>query len=221
MSVINDSFWSLQLDPSRTIPLTPEEPEDFIHEISGRILCGDARTDRDHIAGMFRVYYADFELGQNHNVSAHYILDAHQHTLDYAEAVLDSDGAPFPRRLYNLLGDDIWNFNLLILDRVELLPRYRGNSSGLIVLRSLIERFGAGAGVVGMKPFPLQFEPKASNDSKWRRRLKLEEFPSDIKRSTRKLRAYYERLGFVPMKSTSFMFLSMSWALPSVQQLRS
>lgn len=110
MSVINDSFWSLQLDPSRTIPLTPEEPEDFIHEISGRILCGDARTDRDHIAGMFRVYYADFELGQNHNVSAHYILDAHQHTLDYAEAVLDSDGAPFPRRLYNLLGDDIWNF---------------------------------------------------------------------------------------------------------------
>lgn len=80
-----------------------------------------------------------------------------------------------------VLGDDIWNFNLLILDRVELLPRYRGNSSGLIVLRSLIERFGAGAGVVGMKPFPLQFEPKASNDSKWRRRLKLEEFPSDIK----------------------------------------
>jgi hypothetical protein len=166
MNVIDDSLWSLQLEPSRPIPLTPEEPEDFIHEICGRILCWNQNGAKEQTAGRFRVYYADFELGQNHNVSAHYILDAHQHTFDYAKAVLDSDGAPFSRRLYNLLGDDIWNFNFLILDRVELLPRFRGSGVGLFVLWSLIERFGAGAGVVGMKPFPLQFEPQESNDSK-------------------------------------------------------
>src|SRR5687768_5970786 len=41
-------------------------------------------------------------------------------------------------------------FNLLILDRVEILPKYRGGGVGLLVLTALIERFGAGAGVVGM-----------------------------------------------------------------------
>ena len=71
-------------------------------------------------------YYADFELGQNHNVRAREILDTYQHTFDYADAVLDSDETSFSRRLHNLLGNDIENFNFLILDRVELLPKHRG-----------------------------------------------------------------------------------------------
>jgi hypothetical protein len=59
----------------------------------------DQNGAKEQTAGRFRVYYADFELGQNHNVSAHYILDAHQHTFDYAKAVLDSDGVLFQAAL--------------------------------------------------------------------------------------------------------------------------
>ena len=71
-----------------------------------------------------------------------------------------------------------------------------------------------------MKPFPLQLERKDATDSRWRRRLRLEQFPSDSKISTRKLRNYYHRLGFVPMTSTPFMFRSLSWAPPTTEQLR-
>ena len=219
MRLINDSSWSLQLEPSGPIPLTFEEPEDFIHEICGKILRRQNHSERNHFAGRFRIYYADFELGQNHNVRASEILDTYQHTSDYADAVLDSDETPFSRRLYKLLGNEIGNFNFLILDRVELLPKYRGNGVGLLVLRSLIERFGIGAGVVGMKPFPLQLEHKDATDSRWRRRFRLEQFPSDSEISTRKLRNYYHRLGFVRMRFTPFMFLSLSWALPTIEQL--
>ena len=181
MTLINDSSWSLQLEPSGLIPLVFEEPEDFIHEICGKVLRRENHSERDQVVGRFRIYYADFEVGQNHNVRAREILDTYQHTFDYADAVLDSDGTSFSRRLHNLLGNEIENFNFLILDRVELLPKHRGNRVGLLVLRSLIERFGTGAGVVGMKPFPLQFEPKDATDSPWRRRLRLEQFPSDSK----------------------------------------
>ena len=45
--------------------------------------------------------------------------------------------------------------------------------------------------------------------------------PRDAKMATEKLKQYYEKLGFVRMRSTPFMFRSMSWALPSVEQLRS
>jgi hypothetical protein len=219
MTLINDSSWSLQLEFSGLIALTFEEPEDFIHEICGKILCRENHSEKDQIAGLFRIYHADFEIGQNHNVRAREILDTYQHTFDYADVVLDSDETRFSRRLRNLLGNEIGNFNFLILDRVELLPKYRGNGVGLLVLRSLIERFGTGAGVVGMKPFPLQLEPTDATDSRWRSRLRLEQFPSDSKISTRKLRDYYHRLGFIPMRSTPFMFRSLSWSLPSIEQL--
>src|SRR3954451_21374711 len=98
-------FLELATRPSTSIPLTPVEPEDFIHDICGKILCWHHDTAKDQTAGRFRIYYADFELGQNHNVSPHYILDAHQHTFDYAEVILDSDASPFSRRLHKLLGD--------------------------------------------------------------------------------------------------------------------
>ena len=52
---------------------------------------------------------------------------------------LTLDETPFSRRLHNLLGNEIEDSNFLILDRVELLPKYRGNGVGLLVLRSLIE----------------------------------------------------------------------------------
>jgi GNAT superfamily N-acetyltransferase len=213
MTLIDDSFWTLRIDRMRPTPLTPEEPEDFIHELSGKILCA-AEDDKDRIAGRFRIYYADFELAANHGVSNFEVLDAHQHTLEYADAILHPAEGPFSARLEKLLGD-IWNLNFLILDRVEILPRYRGKGVGLHVLVALMERFGAGAGLVGMKPFPLQFEPNHSLDSSWVKRLRLREMPHDLKSSTQKLKQYYSRLGFVAMRSTPFMFRNMSWTLPS------
>jgi hypothetical protein len=220
MTRIENSYWTLQVDPTRPISLTPEEPEEFMYEVCGRILCGTIEAEKDRIAGRFRVYYADFESAENHGVSPFEVLDTHQHTCEYAEAILDSNEAPFSERLQKLLGDEIWNFNLLILDRVEILPKYRGGGVGLLVLTTLIERFGAGAGVVGMKPFPLQLEPKQSRDSGWAKRLRLDDLPRDEKMAKKKLKRYYGKLGFVEMKSTPFMFRSTAWELPSVEQLR-
>jgi len=44
MTVIYDYFCTLRLEPNGLIPLTPEEPDDFIHEISGKILCVGVMT---------------------------------------------------------------------------------------------------------------------------------------------------------------------------------
>lgn len=221
MTLIGDYLWTLQVDPTRPILLPPEEPQDFMHEVSGKILCGTIEDQKDRIAGRFRVYYADFESAGNHGYSAADILDTYQHTYEYARSILGSNQSLFSARLERLLDAEIWNFNLLILDRIEILPRYRGRGAGLLILIGLIERFGAGAGVIAMKPFPLQFEAKQShNSSAWAKRLRLEDLPRDEKLSKAKLKQYYGKLGFVDMKSTPFMFRSMAWEFPSVEQLR-
>jgi len=91
MTLIENSYWTLQVDPTRPIPLTPEEPEDFMYEVCGKILCGTIESDKERIASRFRVYYADFESAENHGVSAFEVLDTHQHTCEYAEAILGSN----------------------------------------------------------------------------------------------------------------------------------
>ena len=109
MTLIHDSPWSLQLEPSGLIPLVFEEPENFIHEICGKILRRENHSERDQIAGLFRIYYADFKLGWNHNVRAREILDTYQHTYDYADVVLGSDETPFSKRgeIFNLKWFDL------------------------------------------------------------------------------------------------------------------
>ena len=66
-------------------------------------------SERDQIAGLFRIYYADFKLGWNHNVRAREILDTYQHTYDYADVVLGSDETPFSKRgeIFNLKWFDL------------------------------------------------------------------------------------------------------------------
>jgi hypothetical protein len=94
-----------------TVPLVPEEPEHFIRETSGRIVCSHFDKDcfhfdkdKDQIAGRFRVYYADFELAENHQMSAREVLDAYQHTFEYADVILDRNERPFsPRRSRRIL----------------------------------------------------------------------------------------------------------------------
>ena len=104
MTLIENSYWTLQVDPTRPIPLTPEEPEDFMYEVCGKILCSTIEADKDRIAGRFRVYYADFESTENHGVSAFEVLDTHSHTCEYADAILDSNETPFSEPIAKAAG---------------------------------------------------------------------------------------------------------------------
>ena len=98
--------------------------------------------------------------------------------------------------------------NMLILDRMEILPKYRRMGIGLHALRCLQRQFSTGCGIVVMKPFPLQFEqggPEKNMHEPEFVRFGLGDFDRNQKRATAKLRAYYARLGFVRVPRTEFM----------------
>jgi hypothetical protein len=101
------------------------------------------------------------------------------------------------------------------------LPEFRGYNLGLAVMRRLIERFGAGAAVVAMKPFPLQGEYSRRDRDEWRQRMQLDDFDKDLRRATAKLRRHYAKLGFKFMKGTPFMFRDAQIALPAPPKLAS
>ena len=220
--MIDDLICSLELDREPRIPIPPSEPDDFVYKITGRVLCGTLHEGKDRLAGRFRTYYVDFATGANYGYSARDVLDAYSDTYAYAEVLLGRSDDPFSHQLETLLGFEIWNPNFLVLDRVELLPPYRGRDVGLLTILSLMERFAAGAGVVGMKPFPLQFEPEPrGSHTAWQKRLQLRKLSRDQRHSTEKLQTHYARLGFVSLPRTPFMFRSESWRLPTAEDLMS
>lgn len=83
------------------------------------------------------------------------VFDCTQETCGYFSAIFDIETLAPSSALTHLLKEEVWPGNVLILDRLKILPEFRLRNLGLAVMRRLIERFGAGAGVVAMKPFPL------------------------------------------------------------------
>jgi hypothetical protein len=197
-----DLVLSLRVGSNGLIPIPAEEPSHFIYEIAGDVVAS-TMFEENRLAGRFRIYYANFEDALNRDVSPRDVLDTYAHTFEFADAVLDEDGMPFSHPMERLLGYDIFSTNLLILDRLEILPQFRGFGVGLVVLVKLMARYGPGAGVVAMKPFPLQFEAKHEAPSAWDRRLQLGSLAASQAVSTRKLRKYYKRLGFIPIPKPS------------------
>lgn len=213
--MIDDDFFCLEFSEGDCM-LDDEDPSHYAYSTRGRIVSIDEDLNRT-LAGKFDLYYMDVCAALNAKTSVFDIFDCREETLDYFQSIFDYPTLNVSPKLIKLLDCGSWG-NVLIINRLELLPRFRHHNLGLIVMRRLIERFGSGAFVVAIKPFPLQQE--LSDEDEWRSSLKLTNLDKDMRRSTAKLRRHYAQLGFKSMKGTPFMFLLTDDPLPSLKSLK-
>jgi GNAT superfamily N-acetyltransferase len=205
-----------------TCQLHDDDPSYYAYSTHGSIVAVDERDEKTTV-GRFKLYYIDVCAAINARASVFDVFDSRASTLDYFGAIFDYGTLNFSERLLRLFEPDFrgsWG-NILILDRLEILPEFRHQNVGLLIMRRLIERFGAGAAVVAIKPFPLQCEyrRKGDVDDEWTRGLQLTDFDKDNRRATAKLKRYYAKLGFKAMKGTPFMFLLTDCPLPEPDDL--
>jgi hypothetical protein len=202
--------------------LEPDDPGDYIYPICGQITEMDD-DESDILVGKFRLYYVDIASASNTGfIDVFDIFDAHSDsTAEYYDSLFDPDTTGFSENLHQLFNYEIFGLNLLIIDRLELLPGYRGQNLGLIIMRRLIQRSSAGAGLIAIKPFPLQFEKSipAEDESGWHAEMQLSTFRQTAQDSIRKLQNHYSKLGFVKMESTPHMILSTARRLPPIDKL--
>jgi GNAT superfamily N-acetyltransferase len=213
---LDPRFLWLKIDTAET-PVVPEEPLSFVYEITGQVVTHDD-DDRETILGKFLVFYVDADAVMAGKYCSYFeMMDGRSETVGYYEYLYGrNDGVS--EELERLLGEEPINQNALILDRLEILPQYRGKKIAVFVLRRLIERFASSVGIVAMKPFPLQFEASPEEDD-WRQSLKLDELPKNETRSVAKLRWYYAALGFKRLPKTEYMFLSTAYVLPTLDEI--
>lgn len=178
-------------------------------------------SDEEIIAGKFRAYYIDIVSAINDGtVSVFDVFDSRSCTLDYYSAIYENESFDINEKLLKALDCDPFFGNVLIIDRLEILPAFRAHNLGLVTMRRLIQRFGAGASIAAIKPFPLQFEANKDIDDEWSQQLKLPAFDKNNRSATARLKKYYRKLGFVSLPSTPFMFLELERTLPSVDNLK-
>jgi len=100
------------------------------------------------------------------------------------------------------------DLDLLIVDYVEVYPKFRGLGIGVSAIHRTIDVFGTGCGLVACKPWPLQFTPAVERDQETLKRLAAPDIGKG--EALRKLRSYWSRLGFWPLGSTGIYLLSVS-----------
>ncbi len=100
------------------------------------------------------------------------------------------------------------NPNICILERMEILPDWRGMGIGAKFLKDRYHHFSSACGLFVMQPFPLQLEVAArTKNDPFTQKMHLEQLEQNTEQATRSLRAYYAKLGYITMPGYDLMFL--------------
>jgi hypothetical protein len=180
---------------------------DFVHSILGRISAKSEDRGNEEDIGYIKASLVQFGEAIGHGISTERLGDGIDGNIaEYWELLFDLDTGCWKEEVqdeYETSGCD-----LLIIDCMEISPKFRGTGVGPIAVGRIIDIFGPGCGLVACKPWPLQFTPAFARDRKALNRLK----PPSIGRdeAIRKLRAYWSRLGFWPLGETGIYLLGMA-----------
>jgi hypothetical protein len=194
------------------------EPGDWALEISGSILATQQTAFRsgdgsDAEIGIIKAFLIQIREARREGVRASTVLNAKSFsTSEYSRLFKKLEWRKRVSRKFEPRSAD-----LLILDRIELKPEYRGHGFGLLAARCVIEMFGSRCGLVACKPYPLQFE----GTNRWRPPVQLSGAAKALRRTRKKLRRYWARVGFRRVPRTILYALDPERGLPSLGQMLS
>jgi GNAT superfamily N-acetyltransferase len=198
-----------------------DAPDKFCHEWTGDVRLFTRDFAPGERIGTFSCCVVDAMASVNERVSLDCTFDYSATTLRFWDELFEPDGDFKDKVAKRINAIGVWNPNILILERLLILPRYRGHGYGLAALAGIIEAFRTGVGVVAMQPYPLQFEaPPIREDERAEfERYGLGDFKSSLPASRARLRKYYGRLGFRHVPRTNMMVRSPDLPLPEEDEL--
>lgn len=197
--ITTDGYIEIEFSSSTT---TCDEIEDYATCIEGTIKRSDEQG-QEKVLGRVRLYYLDIGATYDANIDPFDLFDVRSETEPFYWALIDDMGW-FKSELETMFGEYILAPNILVVDRLEVLPEFRGKNIGLACLQRCIQQYAHDCGVVALRCFPLQFEGR-DDDARWRRKMKFGKLSKDFDQSLAKLKQYYGSLGFMPLSDGEIM----------------
>lgn len=171
----------------------------FVREVTSEIiLVNDSDQDSEKIGQIdFLIIYIDQTYDSD--FSLYDILDAHSEYLArHIFKIIDYKTGSFISKLENFYDFEIHGSNVCLIQKITVLPEYRGYKIGAKAIKDLIFHYSSGCGLFALQPFPLQFEAKISGDKDLDKGL--ETFEKNQKKANAKLKSYYKSIGFEEIK---------------------
>lgn len=196
--------------------LCSNEPHDYIKEIEAQLVIQNISTpDKNVIVGVANIYKVELGRAMNERQSTTEIFDSYNDELfDYYETLFDLESEEFNLNLEKLAEPGMGS-DLLIIDKVEILPKYRGMNLGLVLAQEAISNLSGGCQYVTLRPFPLQFGPHKKIPANKKAALKYDLFDRIEKKAFSKLRNHWGKLNFVRVGKSN-VFIKSPESLPHI-----
>jgi hypothetical protein len=142
-------------------------------------------------------------------------------TAEIYETLFDAHTNELRENVKKLLGGVTFR-NILVINRVEILPPYRGMGLGLATMWELIRRHSAGCGIAALKAFPIQFRAWRLSDleeSDWNKKMGYDPYRYSVEFAHEKLIFHLNKLGFEPIGDAGVMAHSTPWLYPIPKEI--
>lgn len=193
------------------------KPSEFISDYTAVITCTNDETGGVSRVGRVAAHRINAALAHNAGVRLFDVCDSHSHELHVVHALLYEPGHYGLREgIQNRF--DAYQTDILVLDYIVLVPKWRRLKIGLLAVRKLVDLIGGGCGLVVVDIAPLrQDAAKAIGvPPSW--------IPRNKGKKTRreaelKLRRYFRRMGFERIGRSPYYAMPLNQVTPSAREL--
>ena len=185
-----------------------ESPEKYLNQYELEIWLETEDGSPIELAGKGDLYNILLSAALEEDADIFEIFDFDAGLLDLGNTLYDFENVDFKKCIFDYYNDDFYNPNVFFINRIELLPRFRGQGLGEKIIQDICHRFASGCGLFALKAFPLQMERRAIETPKeWDKRMKFHQLEQDEEKATYKLYSYYQNLGFHNILKDDFFFM--------------
>lgn len=142
----------------------------------------------------FHIVYVAMAIDDGYDV--YEIFDDKETTFRIGTRIFDFEQSDLNEDILQFYDEVMFVSNICFLERIEILPEYRGTQIGAKAIRDIYFHFGHACELLVAQVFPLQFEVKRPEQEEWLEHLSLERFEKDEKKAFKKLFDYYLSIGF-------------------------
>jgi hypothetical protein len=165
------------------------EPSAYVRTYEGKLLSGE--DDIDEVVGELTFSVVELSRACCEGVNPWDVLDSIDQALAHFMVLVTNRGWVYVRSVQRIAGEPIGC--LLVLDRLSVVPSWRGRGLGLSAINIACDRVGNYCSLAALRAFPTQWEGRDAAN------------PTQFRRDRAKLMDYYRRAAFEPVLGGGLM----------------
>lgn len=178
------------------------EGERYIQNVFVEIYASDIDADDDEVLiGKSRLKLMLINQAIEDHFSLSQLFDTDPDLFFVGDQVFDLENEDICQIVQDKYPECCLNSNICVLERLVLIPEYRGYGISQKVIKDAIFHFMTACGLFVIHPFPLQFEAEhCMGEDTWEDKNWYKGFEQDEKKAFKQLTAFYQKLGFEKIK---------------------